>query len=436
MYLRTPKRYQKQRRHVISWRWAWLWILTPIVAIAGWQIYENRAEFAPPVQAFLEEAANSASIGMSTITAPTPMPTEDPARRLQIANRAWAQGSIDEALREFEQALPNAPNNVEAHYRYAFGMVMQGRAREALEAAEKTITANPYSADAWAVRAQALTENGRQGEAIASAMQALSLAQDDRSRARATAFLAEAYYRSNQIERALTTVEAALRLNPDSFEALYVYGLIQNLSVYDFAAAMDAFQRAYEIAPNMSYIGVEIAGLQAREGNSEAAFETIETILDASPRSADALYMAAFLSFSEFGDPNTALDYLSRCVESDPSNISCYWYTGSVNFYMGNNEKAAEAFMRAVELGSTSPRHYLSAGRINAQLNNCRAAVGYLQDGRRLEANSPAPDSEMLTQFDEALSNCGVGAPVEPTAIPEGGDLEATPEIEFNGDAA
>lgn len=434
MYLRTPKRYQKQRRHVISWRWAWLWILTPLVALAGWQIYENRAEYAPPVQAFIEEIANNASIGMATITAPTPMPTEDPARRLQIANRAWSQGSIDEALREFEQALPNDPNNVEDHYRYAFGLVMQGRAREALEAAEKTINANPYSADAWAVRAQSLTENGRYGEAIASAMQALSLAQNDESRARATAFLSEAYFRSNQVERALTTVEDALELNPDSFEALYVYGLIQAESLFDFEAAMAAFQRAYEIAPNMPYIGVEIAWIQSREGDNEAAFATIETILDTSPRSADALYAAAFLSYSAFGDGPTALDYLSRCVESDPTNITCYWYMGRVNYNLGNIDPAYDAYIRAVELGSTNPTHYLSAGRVSAQMNNCRAAIGYLQEGRRLEANSALPSSDVLAQFDEALANCGVGAPVEPTATPEG-DLEATPEIEFDGQA-
>ena len=435
MYLRTPKRYQKQRRHVISWRWAWLWILTPIVALAGWQIYENRAEFAPPVQAFIQDIANSAGNGMATMTAPTPMPTEDPARRLQIANSAWSQGSIDEALREFEQALPNDPNNVEAHYRYAFGLVMQGRAREALEAAEKTITANPYSADAWAIRALALNENGRQGEAIASAMQALSLAQDDGSRARATAFLAESYFDSNQIERAESTVEDAMEMNPDSFEALYVYGRIQNESLYDFETAMEAFDRAYSIAPNMPYIGVEMAWVHITRGDPDSAFATIESILETSPRNADALYVAAFITYSSYGDPNQALDYLSRCVESDPTNVACTYYMGRVYFGMGDNQKAAEAFMHTVELGTSNPTHYLSAGRINSALNNCRAAVPYLQEGRRIEANSPAPDSEILTQFDEALGTCGVGATVEPTAVPET-NLEATPEIEFDGGAA
>lgn len=436
MYLRTPKRYQKQRRHVVSLRWAWLWILTPLVVLAGWQIYEHRAEFAPPVQAFIAEIADSARVGVATITAPTPSPTENPAGRLQIANRAWAQGSIDEALREYEQALPNDPNNVEAYYRYAFGLIMQGRAQDSLRAAEKTLNANPYSANAWAVRAQALTENGRYGEAIASAMQAQSLAQDDETRARATAFLAEAYYRSNQIERAQTTVDSALQRNPDSFEALYVQGLIQGESRFDFEAAMESFQRAYTIAPNMPYIGVEIAWLQFREGDAEAAFETIEGILDASPRSADALYVAGFLSYSAFGDGNTALDYLSRCVESDPSNIQCYWYMGSVNFGMGNNERASQAFVRAVELGSTNSRHWLSAGRISAILNNCRDATTYLREGRRLEASSPVPNTDRLAEFDEALANCGINAPVEPTPVPDTGstETETLPEVSFEGD--
>lgn len=433
MYLRTPKRYQKQRRHVVSLRWLWLWILTPVVAFAGYLIYENRHEFAPPVQAFISEIASSAGDGMATITAPTPQPTENPVGRLQIANAAWAQGSIDQALMEFEQALPNDPNNYRAHYLYTFGLVMQGRAREALEAAEKTVTANPYWADAWAVRALALNENGRQGEAIASAMQALSL---DSNSARATAFLAQAYFDSNQIERALTTVNRALTMDPDSFEALYVYGLIQSRSVFDFQAAMESFQRAYDIAPNMPYIGVEIASIQLRNEDAQGAFDTIENILDASPRNADALFNAAYITYSAFGDPNQAMDYLSRCVESAPDNVLCHNYMGTVYYFgMSDLTKAAQHFVRAIEAGSRTPRHFLSAGRVLTQINNCRDAIPILREGREIEASRRVSNSDLLTQFDEALAGCGSNAPAQPTIAPVESDLALEVQSDVEGDA-
>jgi len=413
MYLRTPKRYQKQRRHLLSLRWLWLWILTPLVVIGGWQIYENRDRLAPPVQQALYDLANNARNSVATITAPTPLPTEDPLRRIQVANAAWVQGSIDEAVREYEAVLPAIPNDVQSHYRYTFGLIMQGKAQEALEAAEKTITANPFSSDAWAVRAMALNESGRQGEAIASAMQALQL---DPKNARATAVLAEAYFDSNQVERALTTVENALKDDPDSVEALYVYGRIQAESRFDFVEAAAAFERAFSLAPNMPHIGVQLAYMQLQEQDAEAGFETLQRILEMNPQNADALYAAGYFAFSQFGDPNQALDFLTRCVDNNPKSASCYWYMGQVYFNTGQNEQARDAFMKAIEAGTTNTRYYLSAGRINITLNNCTAAVPLLREGYELESSRPSPNQDRLEEFNEALASCGIGASAAPPA--------------------
>ena len=71
MYLRTPKRYQKQTRHVFSLRWLWLWILTPMVTLSGMYLYENRAELAPPIQQAIEDAARNLQGGVATMTAPS-----------------------------------------------------------------------------------------------------------------------------------------------------------------------------------------------------------------------------------------------------------------------------------------------------------------------------------------------------------------------------
>lgn len=430
MYLRTPKRYQKQRRHVLSLRWLWLWIVTPLVVVAGWQIYENRDQFAPPVQQALQDLAANARSGVATITAPTPPPTEDPARRMQVARSAWSQGSIDEALREYEAILPSLPNDVETHYRYTFGLIMQGRAREALEAAEKTVTANPFSSDAWAVRALALNENGRQGEAIASAMQALQLKPND---ARATAFLAEAYFDSNQVERALTTVEKAMERDPDSFEALYVYGRIQAESQFDFVEAAAALERAYAIAPNMPYLGVQLASVQLRD-NPEAGFETLQHILEMNPQNTEALYTAGYVAFSQFGDPNQALDFLTRCVDANPNSAACHWYMGQVYFNTGQNERARDAFMRAIDAGTTNTRYYLSAGRMNISLNNCAVALPLLREGYDIESARPSPNTDRLAEFEEAMQGCGAGASPAATPVPADATTGDAPAVEITAE--
>ncbi|MFN8452127.1 MAG: hypothetical protein U0521_26920 [Anaerolineae bacterium] len=47
------------------------------------------------------------------------------------------------------------------HYRYTYGLLISGKNEEALAAAADTITANPFSSDAWAIQALALERNQR-----------------------------------------------------------------------------------------------------------------------------------------------------------------------------------------------------------------------------------------------------------------------------------
>ena len=69
MYLRTPKQYRKQRRHLLSLRFLWLWILTPVVALVGIHIYQNQDTYGPPVRQAITDAMQQfqGSIAISEI---------------------------------------------------------------------------------------------------------------------------------------------------------------------------------------------------------------------------------------------------------------------------------------------------------------------------------------------------------------------------------
>src|SRR5215211_76723 len=177
MYLRTPKRYQvgHRRRHMFSMKWIWLWILTPLVIIGGWLVYEERETLGPPIRDAISEAVNNAGGGLATMVAPTALPTSDPSDRILRGDNAWEQGAIEQAVTEYQAAVSGAPNDFRVHYRLTYGLILQGQSEDALLAAENALTANPFESDAWAIRGLALSSNGRYAEAIASALQALSL---------------------------------------------------------------------------------------------------------------------------------------------------------------------------------------------------------------------------------------------------------------------
>jgi len=417
MYLRTPKQYQKQRRHLISLRWPWLLIVTPLVVAAGVFIYQHQETLGPPVRQAISEAVQQFQGSISTAVAPTPLPTSNPADQLALANSAWQRGAIEEALNNYQGIAKALPNDLTVHYRLAFGLLMDGSYAEGLTAAEQAISANPYSEDAWAIRAMALDRNEKYGLAIASALQALSL---NPNSARALAFLGEAYLDAGDTERALDTVNRALEKDENSFEAYFVRGRINQEALYNFDAAHQDYETAMQLAPTMPYIGINLAGLDYPMENYDEAITVLKNILDLNPQNVSALFWLGFTYYSGQGDSTQALEYLNRCVQADSKNIPCLYYLGQVQYFTGQTDAASQSFQAVLDAGSQNPRHFLSAGRVYSQMGNCPKAVPILRQGYQLIQAQDAPNQDTVIGFQEALAGCNVpGFSVTPEATPE-----------------
>lgn len=407
MYLRTPKRYRvgkRPKRYLFNFRWLWLWILTPLTVYAGIWLYERRDQLAPQVDTFINQTINSAGDMMSTAIAPTATPIPDPSMTLARADNAWGRGAIEEAVQMYAEALPGVPNDIRVHYLYTLGLIMMGRREEALVAAENAVTANPFSADAWAVRALAQTRAGSPNAAIASGLQALAL---DPASARALAYMGEAYLDANQPGRAGEMVRRALNANPDSFEAYYVSGLINWQSNYDFRAAYADFQEALDRAPNLPYIAIDMAWLEWNLQNYDNGLVLLEEVVDRNPGNLDGLFALGFYYYSVYGDPNRALDYLTRCTAASPNNISCLSYLGTVQAGTGDLRAAVETYERLIRAGTQNPAHYLAAGRVNVQSGDCRSALPLLRTGYALEQSAASPNTDRMAQFASLMTGCG-----------------------------
>ncbi|MEO8611080.1 MAG: tetratricopeptide repeat protein [Chloroflexota bacterium] len=412
MYLRTPKRYTRgQRRSPISLRWLWLWILTPIVAYVGIQIYQNRDVIGPPVHQAIYNIVNSAENSMATAAAPTALPTQDPSERLARADGNWKEGRIESAVQDYQAAVSGAPNDVTAFYRIAFGLLQEDKTKDALDAAEHTVTANPFSSDAWAIRAMALDWNGRYGEAIASALRALEI---DPKSGRAMAFLAEAYYDEKEFDLAKETITRALDANPDSFEVNRVRGMVATYIEYDPTAANGYFQQAYDLAPNMPYLAVDLA--QSMIPDYESAIGLLQDTVELNPENASVLYALGNYYYSGMGNFGQASDYLSRCVQAAPEKILCQALLGRVQISLEQYSQAVESLQKAIDLGTTWPRHYLWMGRAKIAMGDCPAAIPFLQKGYGLAQDQG--DDEAVTAIADNLAECQAPVP----------GVETTPE--------
>jgi tetratricopeptide (TPR) repeat protein len=419
MYLRTPKRYTRGRkRSPISLRWLWLWILTPIVVVLGVTIYNNRATLGPPVHQAIYNALDNAQQSLATAAAPPPVPTQDPANQLARANTDWRDGRIEAAIDTYEGVLDAAPNNLEIRYRLALGRVMEGDLEGALEAAESAITADPFASDGFGIRSMVLDWSDRYGEAVASALRAIEL--NDQS-ARAYAFLAMAYKDMGQTDLAQQMVDKALEIDPNSFEALNARGWIAWTVEFDSESARDYFSQAFDAAPNLSYLAIDLSrviyGLSPDQ--PEEAIGYLNDVIDQNPQNTRALFELGRIYYSGLGDPNQALDYLVRCAEINPKSTVCQGLLGRVYMALDQYTEAADVLQKAVDLGSTNPRHYLWAGRTQIALGNCPSAVPLLQ--KSITLAEQVGDTEAVSASQDNLSECSVvvpGVEVTPEATP------------------
>jgi tetratricopeptide (TPR) repeat protein len=406
---------QGQRRSPVSLRWLWLWILTPVVVFAGIQIYHRRDELGPPVHQTIYNWVNSAQSGIATARAPTPLPTENPSSKLALAERGWREGRIEAAVDNYQAVLAATPNDVQVHYAVTFGLLMSGRYQQALEVAEETVTADPFSADAWAVRAMALDRMDRYGEAIASALRALDL---DPNHARALAFMAEAYLDNQDFELARSTIERALEIAPESFEALRVRGLVAQYIDFDRITAKDYYQQAYDRAPNLPYLAIDLANVLAfSQQNYDDAIAIVGDIVELNPNNSLALF--ALGNYYNYGPGNFTLasETLTRCVEANPDSISCNGLLGRVQMSLNNYPNAIQYLQRAIDLGSANSYHYFWMGRAQKAQGQCGSAIPFLQ--KSLSMAQEQFVSDVIVASEDLLREC---------QAPVGGEIASTPE--------
>lgn len=415
MYLKTPKRYtyrgQRSRRRLITPRRLLLWPVLILLIIIGVGLYQNRAMIQPIVNRVFDDLGSS----VATATAPTPTPLPDASEQLARADEAWESGSIEEAVRLYQVILPAVPNDVQAHYRVALGLIINGQYSAALRAAENTVTANPYSSDAWAINAWTLEWNGRPLEGIVYALHALEI---DPNNARAMAWLAEAQLTAGQPDAAFRSATTALEMNPQSSEAFRARARVYSeaLTYLDYEAARADFRTAYELDPNNTLLAVDLAIVESITSGSDAAIAILLDVIDRNPRNTTALYWLGVFFFRDQGNPTQAAQYLQDCVDINPDSVLCNYYLGRVQYSQGDTGGADRSFQRAISVGTSNPQHYYFAAQAKISLGDCPAALPLLQTGYEL-AQEQGASTEVINNIESSLRTCGspVGPPVEIT---------------------
>jgi len=200
----------------------------------------------------------------------------------------------------------------------------------------------------------------------------------------AHAYLGHALDRMGRPDEAQPHLKKGVELAPDSVVAHTLLGLHYD-RLGDSAAARAEYEAAYDLAPDNPAICVEIGQTWAAErrytaaeiwlreavslqpndpalwealarfyldhnitasGQAVEATEEIVKLLPASARAHDLRGWAAF----QTGDYDTAQDSLQKALSLDPTLASAHYHLGRLWSALGKQQKAQEAYTRALDL--------------------------------------------------------------------------------------
>ncbi|MHB8628544.1 MAG: tetratricopeptide repeat protein [Aggregatilineales bacterium] len=439
MYLHTPKRYTRKgsRPRLISLRWLWLYLLAPVVIIAGALAWDFRDSLSQQIN----NAIGRIHIQINAPTLTPTLPAADLQARIQ---NALQSGDLKAALDEIRAYDDSNPNDVKWHAVLTQLLTLRAygnNAQTAIDSGQTAINANPEVADGWAAEALAL-DWGQQSQVALSAdwKHQLQAALSDALYAKdlgdptgmADATLAGIYLSLNKVQDAGTFANNALKANPNLAYAYFVKGQLAAISG-DIKGAISLYRQAWDASkldPTQpsSYIAVTLAKTYSTQNQIDSA-KTILTDAETRDKSSPQLrYTLANLLYGQ-GDYNKATEAAQQCLDVAQDYAPCYVLLTRLYTISKQDDKVLQMAQAAAKLGTTETAAYYNGGQAAYHLNQCADAIPLFQAGLKISQNEQ--DSGKISDFVAALNECGVtgGLPTTATPTPSPSTPVRTPTV-------
>ena len=318
--------------------------------------------------------------------APTPNPTRTVASWMLEGEAFFMAGDLESAITAYIEATDVDPENAQAWANlartqaYSSRLLTSDAARltrltEALASADQAKALAPEDSNVLAIRAfvldwnaysalDALRTDGRTAadflfEADAEALQALSR---DSQNPLALAYYAEVLIDQQKLLQADQYIQPALSLGADVMDVhrVYAYYLESNL---DYSQAIEEYQRALEINPNLTFLYISIGqnyrALAFKSAPGAGQNQLYELALENFAKAvrlneqlgiADPLpYVAIAKTYAQQGEFFAAARNAIRAVKIEPANAELYGFLGNIYKRGRNYETSIIALQCAVE---------------------------------------------------------------------------------------
>lgn len=320
---------------------------------------------------------------------PTATPTRTAFSYQEEGEAYFSAGDLENAILAYQQAVREQPGNAELWAQlariqtYSSALMAteqerKNRLEQARSSADRAVEVNSDSDLAWAIHALVYDWNaGAQDANSPLRDEYFTTAETSASHAQllnnenplAQAYDAEVMVDQLRYAEALDKIQAALALDSNNFDVQRVYGTVLEGNG-DYAGAIEAYEAAAELAPNLTFlylrIGANYRRLAANATNLGERQLLMEQALDSFDQAArinqqlkiqDPIpYLAIGRTYLQDGEFFIAARNLEQAVLIDPGNPELLGFLGVIYFKARNYENS-EATLSCAVHGCDDEQH-------------------------------------------------------------------------------
>jgi tetratricopeptide (TPR) repeat protein len=288
-------------------------------------------------------------VGGGTVTGdaePAPAPEGEessPEIHNNLGRVHLGRGELDEAQREFEQALELDPDNANALLNMGAIRRIKGRVAEAEHFVKRALQVNPNSISALAQLAEIKRDQDDLDESIRLYREAMAI---DDSQPFLFLGLGDSLQRAARYEEAERAFTSALELDPDSFEGYYNLG-VTFMRRDRLDEAVERFEKALELQPNhpaAAFALNNLGDIHLRRGESERAIERFRRAVEVSPRHLESHYNLGTLYLAQ-GRIDEGIELLETASMLQPDHELVNSSLGMAYLQKGRNEDAYKSLL-------------------------------------------------------------------------------------------
>ncbi len=298
-----------------------------------------------------------------------PQEMDDLLVQAEALNR---RSKFEESVAIYENLTSRAPDDARPEIGWAWALVLDEQAAEALPHAQRAVELDPTSSAAAAVLSRTYAELDDKAEALAWGEKAVELEPGD---AQARAALAEAHMLNGQTQQAVDEADLALVQDINSADAHRIRGWLYHTVENDMGRAASEFQIAAGLQPEL-WLRRHDLGLLLLEAED---------------------YVTAIMAFQD------ALGIRPKAVT--------YSAIGEAYYQLEQYDQARASLQQALSLGIEDAGTYALLAASYAQLNRCEEAETYYQQALELEPSHP-----LALEARELCESAGPAPTVAPTS--------------------